>query len=111
MLHRICLTAIVLGLTFSSPSFAEDLQTYELTLKDAAFSPAEIRVPAGKAFMIKLTNANNAPAEFESLEMKVEKVAPANSTIVVRIKELEAGSYAFVDEFQEDVAKGVVIAE
>ncbi|MGH6854931.1 MAG: cupredoxin domain-containing protein [Aestuariivirga sp.] len=98
-----CLTA--------TPTFAEDTVTYEITLKDQAFTPAEIKVPAGKAFMIKMTNANAAAAELESHDMKIEKVAAGNSTIVVRVKALEPGTYLFVDEFQEDVAKGQVIAE
>jgi len=96
---------------FATPVLAEDLVTYELTLKDATFSPAEIRVPAGKPFMIKMTNANAAPAELEGKELAIEKVAAGNSSIVVRVKALQRGKYLFVDEFQEDVAKGYVVAE
>lgn len=105
--------AIVLAAvaTLFTPALADDLVTYEINLKDATFSPAEIRVPAGKPFMIKLTNANAAPAELEGKELAIEKIAAGNSSIVVRVKALQRGKYLFVDEFQEDVAKGYVIAE
>ena len=108
-------STILIALTFAvaaaTPLRAEDVTTYETTLKDAAFTVAEIKVPAGKPFIIKMTNANAASAELESKELKIEKVAAGNSTIVVRVKALAPGKYLFVDEYQEDVAKGYVIAE
>ncbi|HUR43877.1 MAG TPA: cupredoxin domain-containing protein [Aestuariivirga sp.] len=103
-----------LGVAFcftATPALADDLVTYEITLKDQAFTPAEIKVPAGKAFMIKMNNANAAAAELESHELQIEKVAAGNSSIMVRVKALEPGTYPFVDEFQEDVAKGQIVAE
>ena len=90
---------------------AEDLTTYELTLKGPTFTPSEIRVEAGKPFMIKFTNSNAAPAELECIDLKIEKIAPPNTTVTVRAQAVEKGSYVFVDEFQEDVAKGTVVAE
>ncbi len=90
---------------------AEDTITYETTLKDKSFTPAEIKVPANKPFIIKMTNANAAPAELEAKKLKIEKVAAGNSSIVVRVKALAPGKYLFVDEYQEDAAKGYVIAE
>jgi len=108
-------STILIALTFAvaatAPLRAEDVTTYETTLKDAAFTVAEIKVPAGKPFIIKMTNANAAPAELEAKELKIEKVAAGNSTIVVRVKAMAPGKYLFVDEYQEDVATGYVIAE
>lgn len=105
------LVALAFVVAAATPLRAEDVTTYETTLKDAAFSVSEIKVPAGKPFIIKMTNANAAPAELEAKELKIEKVAAGNSTIVVRVKAMEPGKYLFVDEYQEDVAKGYVIVE
>jgi hypothetical protein len=105
------LIALTFALTAATPLRAEDVTTYETTLKDAAFTVSEIKVPAGKPFIIKMTNANAAPSELEAKELKIEKVAAGNSTIVVRVKAMEPGKYLFVDEYQEDVAKGYVIVE
>ena len=107
----VLLIALTVAATSASPLRAEDIATYETTLKDEAFTVAEIKVPAGKPFIIKMTNANSAPAELEAKELKIEKVAAGNSTIIVRVKAMEPGKYLFVDEYQEDVAKGYVVVE
>ena len=100
-----------LTLAMAAPAFADDLVTYESTLTGTTFSPAEIKVPADKPFMMKFNNANAKPAEFEAKELRIEKVAAGNTSIIVRIKAQKPGKYLFVDEFQEDVAKGYVIVE
>ena len=41
----------------------------------------------------------------------IEKKAAGKSEVVVRVKASPAGKYLFVDEFQEDVAKGQIVAE
>jgi ABC-type sugar transport system substrate-binding protein len=105
------LVALAFAMAAATPSRADDVTTYETTLKDAVFTVAEIKVPAGKPFIIKMTNANAAPAELEAKELDIEKVAAGNSTIVVRVKAMEPGKYLFVDEYQEDIAKGYVIVE
>lgn len=107
MRHFILLTALLT----STAAFADDLVTYEVTLKGAAFDHPEIKVPAGKPFIIKMTNANAAAAELEAKDLKIEKVAAANSSIVARVGAMKPGKYLFVDEYQEDVAKGYVIVE
>ena len=103
--------ALAVPLLLAGPAFADDTVTYEVTLKGSTFTPAEINVPAGKPFIIKMTNANAAPAELEAKELEVEKVATGNSLIVVKVNAMTPGKYLFVDEYQEDVAKGYVIVE
>jgi hypothetical protein len=90
---------------------AADPMTYEITLKGQAFTPAELKVPAGTAFIIKLKNVNDAPAEFESKDMKFEKVVAGRAEIVVKVKALPKGTFKFVDEYHEDTALGTVVAE
>lgn len=108
----------VLAAAFAATTFAfaplvraEEAQTFELAIKGSQFVPTEIHVPAGKPFIVRLINGNAAPVELEAKELKIEKVAAGNSEIVVRVKGVPAGKYLFVDEYQEDVAKGYVIAE
>ncbi|MBI2719317.1 MAG: cupredoxin domain-containing protein [Rhizobiales bacterium] len=98
-------------LSLAAPALAEDPVIYELSLKGTAFTPAEFEVPADKAFIIKFSNGNAAPAELEAKELNIEKVAPGNSVIIVRVKAQRPGKYLFVDEFQENVAKGTVIVK
>jgi hypothetical protein len=111
---RRAVLAIVSGvlLALAAPAaLADDLVTYAIALKDKTFTPAELKVPAGKPFIIRFTNGNAAPAELEAKDLQIEKVAAGNATIVVRVKAQEPEKYLFVDEYQEDVAKGYIIVE
>jgi hypothetical protein len=84
---------------------------FTLTIKDHKFTPTEIKVSAGKRHTITVINEDATPEEFESHELKVEKVVLGKSKGVVRIGPLKAGKYPFVGEYHEDTAKGVIVAE
>ena len=86
-------------------------QDVTITIKNHRFTPAEVKVPANKRVQITVVNDDPTPEEFESHEMKVEKVIPGKSKGVVRIGPLAPGRYPFFGEFNQATAKGVVIAE
>ena len=106
-LLTIMVTASAL-LEIASPASAAEV---EMSLKSHGFSPAEITVPAGEAITLTVRNLDATPAEFESKELKVEKVIAGNSSIVVKLRPLKPGRYVFFDEYHEDVAKGTLIAK
>jgi plastocyanin len=84
-----------------------------LTIKDHAFSPKEIRVPAGKKIKLLVVNKDASPAEFESKSLSREKLIPGNSTGTVNIGPLKPGRYGFVEEYHENevAAQGLIIVE
>ena len=86
-------------------------QEFTITIKNHRFTPSELKVPANKRIQLTVVNDDPTPEEFESKEMKVEKVIPGKSKGVVRIGPLAPGRYPFFGEFNEATAKGVVIAE
>jgi plastocyanin domain-containing protein len=86
-------------------------QDITITIKNHRFTPSEVKVPANERIQLTVVNDDPTPEEFESREMKVEKVIPGKSKGVVRIGPLAAGRYPFFGEFNEATAKGVVIAE
>ena len=88
---------------------AEDSVTIEI--KDHRFQPAEVTVPAGQKVRLVVRNLDPTPEEFESLELRREKVIPGNSEGVVLIGPLEPGKYPFFGEFHEDTAKGQIVAK
>jgi len=106
-LFVLCGIATILALA-PTPVPAQD---FAVTIKNHRFTPAEIKVPANKRVQLTVVNDDPTPEEFESHEMKVEKVIPGKSKGVVRIGPLKPGRYPFVGEFNEATAKGVVIAE
>ncbi len=95
--------------TFSFSAFAAD--SYELVLKDHAFSPNELTVPAGKEVKITVKNTDATSAEFESEDLNVEKVINATSEAVVTVGPLKPGVYNFEDEFHDETAQGKITAK
>ena len=82
-----------------------------LSIKDHRFTPEEIRVPAGVKVKLLVHNEDSTPEEFESHQLNREKVIAPGSTASIFIGPLKPGKYAFVGEFHEKTAHGVVIAE
>src|SRR5579885_3109288 len=100
--------ATVAVLVCGGAAYADDLT---LTLKDHKFTPSEIKVPANKRVQLTVVNNDATPEEFDSHDLKVEKVVPGKSKGIVRIGPLKPGRYNFIGEYHESTAKGVVIAE
>jgi plastocyanin len=82
-----------------------------LTIENHRFTPEEIRVKAGAPFVLVITNRDATPEEFESHDLRLEKVIPAGKTVRLRMPALRPGTYTFVGEYHEATAKGRLVAE
>jgi len=82
-----------------------------LVIKNHRFEPAELKVPVGQRVKLTVHNQDATPEEFESHKLNREKVVPPGAKVVVYIGPLTKGSYEFWGEYNEDTAKGVVVAE
>ncbi len=101
------MAAAVVLLLFALPAHADD---YVITLKDHAFSPAELVVPAGQKIKLTVKNLNDQPAEFESATLNREKVVTPHGDIVVFIGPLDAGKYGYFNDFDRTTT-GVITAK
>ncbi len=99
------------GLFANHAALAEDTVNATVVIKDHKFDPAEIRVPAGKTIRLTVRNDDATPEEFESHDLDLEKIVPGGASIILVFGPLKAGSYNFVGEFNEDSAKGLIVAE
>ncbi|HUL05101.1 MAG TPA: cupredoxin domain-containing protein [Candidatus Acidoferrum sp.] len=86
-------------------------EPFVMTFKDNKLEPAELQVPAGTEFKLVVKNADQTPEEFESEDLKVEKVIAGGSEAEFTIKALDPGSYEVYGEFHEDTAKGHIVAK
>jgi hypothetical protein len=102
---------IVTGMLSVGAANAADAPPIEVTLQNDAFSPAEVKLPANTAVILKFINKDAAAAEIEAKDLNIEKVVVGNSEIIVRVRPLKPGKYLFVNEYKEDVTKGYVIVE
>ena len=92
------------------PAAAEAMPEFLLTLKGHRFDPAELQVPSGVRFQLSVRNADSTVAEFESTDLRVERIITAGRTTKLRLGPLEPGRYEFFEDFHSDVARGAVIA-
>jgi uncharacterized protein (DUF58 family) len=102
---------VLLGLIRAGLANADDLATYEITLKDHQFTPAEIHVPTGKPFIVVITNANDGPDEFEMLLPALERPLQPGQQGKVRVRPLPPGRFPFFGESDPDSETGVFVSE
>ena len=81
-----------------------------LTLKDNLFMPNAITVPAGERLRIQVKNEDMTPAEFESSDLRVEKIVAGGAQISVMVGPLKPGTYKFFDDYHPDTAQGTLTA-
>ena len=108
MIRRLVLAAV---LSLSLGAYAQAQPQLDLVIKDHKFSPDRIEVPAGKKVKLVVDNQDATPEEFESEQLKVEKVIPGKSKATIYVGPLRPGEYKFVGEFNEKTAKGVIVAK
>ena len=108
--HPIVIT-VVLMLAVLAPVQAEDMPSFNLLIKDGHFIPETLEVPANTKFRLLIKNEGPGAEEFESVELKKEKVlAPGASSFLI-FQPLKLGSYKFFGEFHPDTAQGRIVAK
>ena len=88
-----------------------EIEVYTIVIKDHKFSPAELTIPAQKKVKIIVENHDPTAEEFESDELRREKIVPANGKITIFIGPLPPGTYKYIGEFHKDTAQGVIIVK
>ena len=94
--------------TLTSPAEAAD--PVALTLKNNRFTPNAVTVPAGERLRIDVKNEDAMPAEFESHDLRIEKIVAGGAQISVMVGPLKPGTYKFFDEYHPDTAQGTLTA-
>lgn len=111
LLPVLLITAAALGIFGAAPLRAEDAPSFTLEFHDGKVSPLRIEVPANTRFTLELRNTGETPAEFESAELRKEKVLSPNSTSILVFRTLDPGEYQFFDDFHPDAPKAVIVAK
>ena len=100
--------ALILGMTTGATA---QEPAYTLVIKDHQFQPTEIEVPAGQKIALLVKNNDTTPEEFESTELRREKVVAGGDQITVYIGPLKPGKYEFFGDFNPTTARGHIIAK
>jgi len=105
------LLGCALGISMSAPVLAQAESSYELVIRDHRFEPEVLNVPAGKKFKLLVKNLDATPEEFESHDLKREKVIAGKASATINLGPLKPGSYKFVGEYHEKTAQGRIVAK
>jgi hypothetical protein len=105
MVGRIAV-GMLLALLASGAAHAAD--TVVLTLKDHKFVPDNVTVPTSQRFRIEVRNTDPTVEEFESHDMKLEKIVMGGGTITMNAGPLKPGTYKFFGEYHPDTAFGTI---
>jgi hypothetical protein len=90
---------------------AEEEPVFTIEFKDGNIAPERLEVPANRRFQLQLRNNGDTPAEFESNELRKEKVLAPKTTSILVFRTLDAGEYPFFDDFHPYAPKAVLIAK
>jgi heme/copper-type cytochrome/quinol oxidase subunit 2 len=94
----------------SMPALADD-PTFKIDIKDGVITPLAMEVPANTRIRLEITNSGTSPAEFESVQLKKEKVIAGGNTTVMVIRNLDPGTYDFFDDFHIDLPHAKITAK
>ena len=92
----------------ASPALAQT-PGFAVTVRDQKFDPARLEVPAGVKLELHITNNDPKPVEFESADLRREKVIAPGQTAIVYVGPLRPGTYGFFDDFRP-TTRGELIA-
>jgi plastocyanin len=109
-MSRLALLSLALILVMATSASAQD-PAFTLVIKDHQFQPTEIEVPAGQKIALTVKNNDSTPEEFESTELRREKVVPGGEQITVYIGPLKPGKYEFFGDFNPKTARGHIITK
>ena len=102
----IALTLIIASLSVSA--HAEKIEQH-IVLKDQAFTPNELTVPAGQTITLIIKNDDAVAAEFESYELHREKIVPPGKEVTLNLSAMKPGTYKFYNDFHRATTGNLIV--
>lgn len=100
-----------LFISFAFTSHAGNFKVIELRIQNHQFVPNIINLAENEKAKLIIHNDDETIEEFESFDLKREKLIPAGKKVTVVLKPMKPGTYEFFGEFHEDTAKGKIIVK
>lgn len=103
---------LLLFLTFFAFNLnASERINVEIKIKNHKFHPSKIEVSEGQVVVLIISNLDEVAEEFESADLKREKLVPAKGKIKVVVGPLAPGEYKFYGEFHNPAPQGTLIVK
>lgn len=110
------LVGLLLGFPLLTGALADplpvaDMPTFNLVIRAGRFQPETLEVPANTKFRLLIKNEGPGAEEFESIELRKEKVLAPGVTSFLIFQPLKPGSYKFFGDFHPETAQGRFVAK
>lgn len=80
-------------------------------IKDHKFVPENLTVPSNQKFILIVENTDKTLEEFESGDLKKEKIVGGGKKITINLGPLKPGEYKFFGDFHQKTAQGKLIVK
>jgi len=100
----------VLAAGLMLPALALAGPTAKIAIRNQAFDPDTLTIPAHQRVQVTVSNEDTMPAEFESYDAGFEQVIPGKTSLPVQVGPLDPGTYQFFNEFHPN-SKGKLIVK
>lgn len=97
-------------LSAAASARAEEMPVVKVEMRDGVIIPSVIEVPAKTRFKLEISNTGTSPVEFESLDLKREKVLAAGVTSAIVFRTIDPGTYDVFDDFHPE-ARATLVAK
>ena len=111
LINLIALSSTSLEALAQEQNLDQSKNEFLVQIKNHKFIPEIIEVSANKPFQLQVENLDNTIEEFESDDLKKEKLVGANKKITLKIQALKAGEYKFYGDFHQKTAQGKIIVK
>lgn len=88
-----------------------NLIEHNILIKNHYFQPSIIEISSNQKTRLTVCNNDDTVEEFESVDLKREKLVPSHSCVHIILAHLKPGKYNFVGEFHQDTANGYIIVK
>lgn len=95
----------------TSGAYAQTSDNPTLIIRNNRFEPSEIVIPPDTKVKLTVRNEDSTPEEFESHDLKREKVIAPGKQVDLNIGPLKPGRYEFVGEFHPKTARGFIVVK
>ena len=107
--RKLVLAFAILAASSRTAAHAADDPAFALSIRNHRFTPAQIEIPANTKVRLVIRNEDASPEEFDSTQLRREKVIPGGSEATLYVGPLPPGTYEFLGEFHPDTAQGRLI--
>ena len=110
-MKKLFTTIVSLAFIFSASQANAESKEFLVQIKNHKFEPAEIEVLANQEFKLIVENTDKTLEEFESADLKKEKLVGAGKKITIFIGPLKPGEYKFFGDFHQKTAQGKIVVK